>query len=117
MAIISPVEMAYLDWLVSSVEAEQKNILESRNYYNGAQAEFLTALVQDFLGLHEDNPFTLNVCESIWPIICVCHSARLNSWLCNCADSARWASLDRRIIGSIAWLRISRGCTCRPVGR
>lgn len=65
MAIISPVEMAYLDWLVRSVEAEQKSILESRNYYNGAQAEFLTALVRDFLGLHEDNPFTLNVCETI----------------------------------------------------
>lgn len=65
MAIINPVEMAYLDWLVSSVEAEQKSILESRNYYNGAQAEFLTALVHDFLGLHEDNPFTLNVCETI----------------------------------------------------
>ncbi len=65
MAIISPVEMAYLDWLVSSVEAEQKSILESRNYYNGVQADFLTALVRDFLDLHEDNPFTLNVCETI----------------------------------------------------
>lgn len=65
MAIIDPVEMAYLDWLVQSVEAEQKSIQEARDYYNGQQADFLTARVREFLGLHEDNPFTLNICETV----------------------------------------------------
>lgn len=65
MAIIDPVEMAYLDWLVQSIQAEQKSILEARNYYNGEQAEFLTARVREFLGLHDDNPFSLNICETV----------------------------------------------------
>jgi Phage portal protein, SPP1 Gp6-like. len=65
MAILDPVEMAYLDWLVQTMEAEQESILESRNYYNGVQEKFLTARVREFLGLHENNPFTLNVCETV----------------------------------------------------
>jgi hypothetical protein len=65
MAIIDPVEMAYLDWLVQQMDAEQTSILESRNYYNGVQEQFLTARVREFLGLHDDNPFSLNVCETI----------------------------------------------------
>src|SRR5690349_7761307 len=65
MAIIDPVEMAYLDWLVKSIEAEQASILDARNYYQGEQADFLTARVRAFLGLHEDNPFTLNICETV----------------------------------------------------
>src|SRR5919106_295864 len=65
MAIIDPVEMAYLDWLVRSLEADEKSILEARNYYNGVQVEFLTARIRQFLGLHDDNPLSLNVCETI----------------------------------------------------
>ncbi len=65
MAILDPVEMAYLDWLVQQMEAEQQSIQEARNYYNGVQTEFLTARVRQFLGLHEDNPFSLNVCETV----------------------------------------------------
>ena len=65
MAIINPVDMAYLDWLVQSLKAEQKSILEARNYYNGAQEDFLTPRVREFLGLHGDNPFALNVCETV----------------------------------------------------
>lgn len=65
MPIIDPVEMAYLDWLIQTIEAEQKSILDSRNYYNGIQEDFMTARVREFLGVHNDNPFTLNVCETI----------------------------------------------------
>lgn len=65
MAIIDPVEMAYLDWLVQQMEADEESILEARNYYNGVQEDFLTARVREFLGVHDDNPFTLNVCETV----------------------------------------------------
>src|SRR5687767_13036813 len=65
MAIIDPVEMAYLDWLIQTIEAEEKSILSSRNYYNGIQEDFMTARVRQFLGVHDDNPFKLNVCETI----------------------------------------------------
>jgi len=65
MAIIDPVEMAYLDWLIQTIEAEEKSILSARNYYNGIQEDFMTARVREFLGVHDDNPFTLNVCETI----------------------------------------------------
>lgn len=65
MAIIDPVEMAYLDWLVQQMQADEESILEARNYYNGIQEDFLTARVREFLGLHKDNPFTLNVCETV----------------------------------------------------
>jgi hypothetical protein len=65
MAIIDPVEMAYLDWLVQQMQADEESILEARDYYNGAQEDFLTSRTREFLGLHEDNPFTLNVCETV----------------------------------------------------
>lgn len=65
MAIIDPVEMAYLDWLIKTIEADEKSILDARNYYNGVQEDFMTARVREFLGAHENNQFTLNVCETI----------------------------------------------------
>lgn len=65
MAIIDPVEMAYLDWLVEQMQADEESVLESRNYYNGVQEDFLTPRTREFLGLHKDNPFTLNVCETV----------------------------------------------------
>ena len=65
MAIIDPVEMAYLDWLVQQLQADEKSILEARNYYNGVQEDFMSARVRQFLGVHEDNPFSLNVCETV----------------------------------------------------
>lgn len=60
------IEMSYLDAVFRSVQAEMENIQLSRDYYNGIQdTSFISARVREFLNLHPNVTFRLNVCQSV----------------------------------------------------
>ena len=44
---------------------EQKNILLARRYHEGEQDVYLTDRAKQYLGLHAENPFRLNVCRLV----------------------------------------------------
>ena len=65
MLPIHPVDMAYFDALLFDIMDDQKNIQLARRYHDGSQDVYLNARVQEFLGLHDNNKFRMNVCRTV----------------------------------------------------
>ena len=62
---IHPVDMAYFDALLLDILDDQKNIQLARRYHDGDQDVYLNARVQEFLGMHANNKFRMNVCRTV----------------------------------------------------
>ena len=59
------VAMAYYDYLVKQELARQESIVLARAYHNGVQPVYLTDRQKEFLDLHTDNQFCLNVTATV----------------------------------------------------
>lgn len=62
---VDPIEMSYLDALFQAIMSDMETIELSREYYRGIQEIQLTDRAKEFLGLHDDNQFRLNICQTI----------------------------------------------------
>jgi hypothetical protein len=47
------------------IRAHQEAVMLARNYFNGIQEVYLNARALEYLGLHKENPFRLNICRTI----------------------------------------------------
>jgi len=62
---IHPVDMAILEAMVNDMLEDHKMIVLARRYHNGDQDVYLDARMREFLDLHSENPFRLNVCKGV----------------------------------------------------
>jgi hypothetical protein len=62
---VNPAELAFASWLAAEETIRQKNVLLTRDYYDGEQDTFLTDRLKDFLNAKDDNEFNLNVCRTV----------------------------------------------------
>lgn len=62
---IHPVDMAILEAMVNDMLEDHKMIVLARRYHAGDQDVYLDARMKEFLNLHEENPFRLNVCKGV----------------------------------------------------
>lgn len=62
---VSPLEIAQLEAMLEESRAQQKSILLARQYFNGEQTVYLNARALEFLGIHDNNTFKLNICRTI----------------------------------------------------
>ena len=62
---IHPVDMAILEAMVNDMLEDHKMIVLARRYHKGDQDVFLDARMSQFLNLHDENPFRLNVCKTV----------------------------------------------------
>lgn len=62
---INPVDMAILEAMVGDMLEDHKQIVLARRYHVGDQDVYLDDRMTEFLGLHDENPFVLNICKTI----------------------------------------------------
>lgn len=62
---IHPVDMAILEAMVNDMLEDHKMIVLARRYHAGDQDVHLDERMQEFLSLHTENPFRLNVCKGV----------------------------------------------------
>lgn len=65
MVIPINLQIAELEAMLQDEEANQEAILLARKYYQGEQVVYLTARAMEFLGIHENNTFRVNICRTI----------------------------------------------------
>lgn len=57
--------MSYVDALIEETLERHRQILLARAYHNGVQPIYLTDRQKEYLELHQDNQFCLNVCRLV----------------------------------------------------
>lgn len=62
---VHPVDMAILEAMVNDMLADHKAIVLARRYHGGDQDVYLDDRMKEFLDLHSENPFRLNVCKAV----------------------------------------------------
>lgn len=62
---IMQIEISYLDALLAADIDDQKSIVLARKYHEGKQKVYMDDRVKEFLALHPENPFRLNVCRTV----------------------------------------------------
>lgn len=63
--MVTTLDLSQMEFMVQEQLELQKNILLARNYYDGIQTVVLSARAMEFLGMHKENTFKLNVCRTI----------------------------------------------------
>ncbi len=63
--MVTQLDLTQMEAMVQDVLELQENIILARNYFNGIQEVFLSDRAKEFLGMHKDNTFKLNVCRTI----------------------------------------------------
>ena len=58
-------ELAYAAWQAEEEKERQRNVMLARKFYDGDHDVKLTPRLMEFLGINDDNEFTLNVCRVI----------------------------------------------------
>ena len=62
---IVTVNMSYIDALVNAIKEDDAIVALARKYHNGDQDTYMDARVQEFLDLHPNRKFCLNICRTI----------------------------------------------------
>ena len=65
MLPIHPVDMSYFDALLLDILDDQRNIQLARRYHDGDQDVYLNSRVSEFLGMHSNNKFRMNVYRTV----------------------------------------------------
>lgn len=63
--MINQLELTYLEALYQADLDNQREVILARRYHEGDQDTYLTDRVKEFLGLHDKNPFRLNICRTV----------------------------------------------------
>lgn len=62
---IHPIDLAYLESMLADEDDTQKAIQLARDYHYGNQTVYLTDRLKEFLDLHTEVAFRLNVCKTV----------------------------------------------------
>jgi hypothetical protein len=62
---IHPVDMAILEAMVNDMVEDHKMIVLARRYHSGAQDVHLDSRMREFLDLHDETTFQLNICKGV----------------------------------------------------
>lgn len=65
MPIPQSIEMSYLEAMINDTLADHGQILLARAYHEGIQPVYLTDRQREYLGIHADDPFSLNVTRTV----------------------------------------------------
>jgi hypothetical protein len=58
-------ELAYAAWQAEEEKERQRNVMLARRFYDGDHDVKLTPRMLEFLGISDDNEFTMNVCRTV----------------------------------------------------
>ena len=62
---VNLIDMLFLENMVREMLEDHRSIVLARRYHEGDQDVFLDERLLEFLGLHDDNPFHLNICKTV----------------------------------------------------